>query len=193
MQNYAPDKPTYVFFRKMLVALKRAGLTRRLGSDWLQRIVLCDMYLQVDVRHLDVRPQLWQQHVQESSGSVGAGWSDTWAGCDKESCSSRAWSEQWSPHPQSQFIIVTQPADGWKLRQFTAPIASSTVYRIHSYSRSTSDKGLSRADASTVCYTSIQNDCAWRISFATLPSRVQCRKGSRRRSTHHDCTRHTNQ
>jgi len=33
MQNYAPDKPTYVFFRKMLVALKRAGLTRRLGSD----------------------------------------------------------------------------------------------------------------------------------------------------------------
>ena len=32
--------------------------------------------------------------MQESSGSVGAGLSDTWAGCDKESCSSRAWSEQ---------------------------------------------------------------------------------------------------
>ena len=39
--------------------------------------------------------ELWQQHAQESSGSVGAGWSETWAGCDKESCSSRAWSEQW--------------------------------------------------------------------------------------------------
>ena len=39
--------------------------------------------------------ELWQQHVQESSGSVGAGWSDTWAGCDKESCSSQTCSEQW--------------------------------------------------------------------------------------------------
>ena len=24
--------------------------------------------------------ELWQQHVQESSGSVGAGWSESWAG-----------------------------------------------------------------------------------------------------------------
>ena len=31
------------------------------------------------------------KHVQESSGSVGAGWSETWAGCDKESFSSQAW------------------------------------------------------------------------------------------------------
>jgi len=40
--------------------------------------------------------ELWQQHVQESSGSVEAVWSDTWASCDKDSCSSQAWSEQWT-------------------------------------------------------------------------------------------------
>jgi len=39
--------------------------------------------------------ELWQQHVQESSGSVVAGWSAIWAGCNKVSCSSQAWSEQW--------------------------------------------------------------------------------------------------
>ena len=39
--------------------------------------------------------ELWQYHVQESSVSVGAGWSETWAGYDKQSCSIRAWSEQW--------------------------------------------------------------------------------------------------
>ena len=30
--------------------------------------------------------EFWQQHVQESSESVGARWAETWAGCDKESC-----------------------------------------------------------------------------------------------------------
>ena len=39
--------------------------------------------------------ELWQQHVQESSGSVGAGFSETWVGCGKESCSSQASSEKW--------------------------------------------------------------------------------------------------
>jgi len=37
VQNYAPDRPTRLFFHKMLVALKRADFTRRLGSDWLQQ------------------------------------------------------------------------------------------------------------------------------------------------------------
>jgi len=37
VQNYAPDRPTCVFFHKMLVALKRADFTRRRGSDWLQQ------------------------------------------------------------------------------------------------------------------------------------------------------------
>ena len=27
--------------------------------------------------------ELWQPNVQQSSGSVGAGWSETWAGCDR--------------------------------------------------------------------------------------------------------------
>jgi len=27
--------------------------------------------------------ECWQPHVQESSGSVGAGWSETWAGCER--------------------------------------------------------------------------------------------------------------
>ena len=49
--------------------------------------------------------QLWQQHVQESSGSVGAGSSETWAGCDKESCKSQAWREQWSGDGGSCFGI----------------------------------------------------------------------------------------
>ena len=38
MQNYAPDRPTWVFFRKMLVALRRAGLRRRLGSVPMHKI-----------------------------------------------------------------------------------------------------------------------------------------------------------
>ena len=32
--------------------------------------------------------------MQESSGSVGAGFSETWVGCGKESCSSQASSEK---------------------------------------------------------------------------------------------------
>ena len=31
----------------------------------------------------DLILELWQQHVQESSGSVGAGWFETWAGYDR--------------------------------------------------------------------------------------------------------------
>ena len=67
-------------------------------AGWLQillhwtppRLNFCSL---VSVNNLPKSVWIWelrQQHVQESSGSVGAGWSETWAGCDKESCSSQS-------------------------------------------------------------------------------------------------------
>ena len=61
--------------------------------------------------------ELWQQHVQESSGSVGAGWSDTWAGCDKESCiCNSGWLLELSPclqnHPECGSAVFSWAASG---------------------------------------------------------------------------------
>ena len=61
--------------------------------------------------------ELWQQHVQESSRSVGAGWSETWAGCDKESCSSQSFFgiEVWTDTAKLANMVIARFEDRWDL------------------------------------------------------------------------------
>ena len=53
------------------------------GCKWLIERSLYSMRSVIFNQCRDRRMAEWQQHVQESFGSVEAGWSETWVGCDR--------------------------------------------------------------------------------------------------------------
>ena len=65
---------------------KKVGCCQNFVGKWRKCIQYAQLFLAsgetIGQQWCDWIWELWQQHVQDSSGSVGAGWSETWGGCD---------------------------------------------------------------------------------------------------------------